>query len=191
MTPGIQGNFENEPAADSGPDPSKPAEIAIDAPVPGAKLSDRPNPDDDERERFREVAPPGGLLVGVRVGYINAFGGSKIGAVEPIFQNGVAYVDGKPNGKSIPLSLSVVARPGYAVGAINTRTGLLLDALQLVFMRFKDGKLDPSDSYSSSWLGDPRGGGAGTASGAGKLVVGLHGRSNGREINAIGLVVAE
>jgi hypothetical protein len=181
----------NEPVADAGPDPSKPADIAIDAPLHGVTLSDRPKIDADERERFREIAPPGGLLVGVRVGYIDAFGGSKIGAVRPIFQNGDAYALGKPHGKDIPQPVSSVARPGYAVGAINTRTGLLLDAFQLVFMRFKEGKLDPSDSYTSSWLGDPRGGGAGTATGAGKLVVGLQGRSNGREINALGLVVAE
>jgi len=56
-------------------------------------------------------------------------------------------------------------------------------------MRFREGKLHPSDSYMSNWLGDPRGGGSASASGGGKLVVGLHGRSNGREFNALGLVV--
>ena len=81
--------------------------------------------------------------------------------------------------------------PGYAVGAINTHTGLLLDAFQFVFMRFENGKLDPNDCYSSSWLGDPRGGNPASASGGGKIVVGVHGRSNGREINALGLVFTE
>jgi hypothetical protein len=85
----------------------------------------------------------------------------------------------------------VVARPGFAVGAINTHTGLLLDSFQVVFMRFKNGRLDARDSYTTDWLGDPRGGGAGTATGQGKLVVGIHGRSNCREVNALGLLVAE
>ena len=85
----------------------------------------------------------------------------------------------------------VVARPGYAVGAINTRTGLLLDAFQLVFMKLKNGRLDPDDSYMTNWLGDPRGGGPRDALGAGKLVIGIHGRSNGREINGLGLLVVE
>jgi len=189
--PGAPAQQQHEPAADAGPDPSQPAEIAIEALASAARLTDRPNPDGAERDRFREVAPPRGLLVGARVGYINAFGGSKVGAIRPIFQTAGSYVEGKPYGRDIPVSVTVVARPGYAVGAINTRTGLLLDAFQLVFMRFKDGKLDPSDNYLSSWLGDPRGGGSATVSGEGKFVIGVHGRSNGREINALGLVVAE
>ena len=88
--------------------------------------------------------------------------------MRPIFQVGDAYVPGQHHGKDIPTPLEVVARPGYAVGAINTRTGLLLDAFQFVFMRFQDGKLDPSDSYASSWLGDPRGGGCWRGIGCGQ-----------------------
>ena len=53
----------------------------------------------------------------------------------------------------------------------------------------RSGKLDPNNSYTSNWLGDPRGGNPGKRSGDGKIVVGLHGRSNGREINSLGLVV--
>ena len=131
------------------------------------------------------------MLVGMRVGYVNVFGGSKVGAIQPIFQVGNSYVEGKQFGKPIPLSVTVVARPGYAVGAINTHTGILLDAFQPVFMRFKDGQLDPDDSYTTDWLGDPRGGRSGTATGEGKLVFGIHGRSNGREVNTLGLLVAE
>ncbi len=179
------------PSSNKGPDTSKPAEISLDTSETRTGLSDRPKPDGNEKERFHEIAPERGLLVGAQVGYINIFGGAKVGAVRPIFQVGDAYVPGQHHGKDIPTPLEVVARPGYAVGAINTRTGLLLDAFQFVFMRFQDGKLDPSDSYASSWLGDPRGGGSGAASGAGKLIVGLHGRTNGREINSLGLVVQE
>jgi hypothetical protein len=58
-------------------------------------------------------------------------------------------------------------------------------------MKYQDGKLDPSDSYTSDWLGDPRGGGDRSASSDGKPVVGIHGRSNGREVNMLGLVLAE
>ena len=134
---------------------------------------------------------PGGVLVGMRVGYINAFGGAKVGAVQPIFQVGDKYIEGNPFGKEIPLTVTVVARPGYAVGSINTRAGLLLDGFQIIFARYKSGLLDTKDSYKSDWIGDPRGGGSANVSGVGNIVVGIHGRSNGREINAIGLVVAE
>jgi len=175
---------------DVGPDPSSAARVSIKA-KSGVYLSTRPEQSGNERERFRELAPAGGVLVGARVGYIDAFGGSKVGMIQPIFQAGTAYVAGKPHGKEIPPSIRVTARPGYAVGGINTRTGLLLDAFQFVFMKFRDGQLDPADSYASDWLGDPRGGGDGKASGEGKLVVGIHGRSNGREINMLGVIVAE
>jgi hypothetical protein len=174
-----------------GPDPSRPAEVALEANQPAGSVIERPAPDGNPQERFREAAPPRGVLVGVRVGYIDAFGGSKVGAVQPIFQAGDAYIDGRRFGKEIPLPVTVVAHPGYAVGAINTRTGLLLDAFQVIFMRFKEGRLDPTDFYTSEWLGDPRGGGPGTATGEGRFVVGIHGRSDGREINALGLLIAE
>ncbi|MHC5541611.1 hypothetical protein ACYOEI_25600, partial [Singulisphaera rosea] len=142
-------------------------------------------------EAYRETAPKGGVLVGVRIGYIDAFGGLKVGSILPIFQLGHAYSEGNRHGAPLDTSVTLVARPGFAVGAINTRTGLLLDALQVVFMKFKDGRLDPADSYLSPWLGDPRGGNLASVSGDGKLVSGIHGRSNGREINALGLVVHE
>ena len=177
---------------DVGPDPSKPAEVAIQAKRKARSLIQLPPPTGNPRDQFRELAPQHGVLVGMRVGYVNAFGGSKVAMIQPIFQDGDAYVDGKQLGASIAPSVTVVARPGYAIGAINTRTGLLVDAFQIVFMRFKAaGRLDTADSYTSEWLGDARGGNPATASGGGKLVVGVHGRSNGREVNALGLVVAE
>jgi hypothetical protein len=174
----------------AGPDPRKPAAVAIDA-KPGANLSNRPEPNGNERERFRELAQDGGVLVGARVGYIDATRDMKVGMIQPIFQAGSRYVGGRRYGKDVPPSITVVAKPGYAVGAINTRTGLFLDAFQLVFMKYDDGQLDPNDSYSSNWLGDPRGGGDGKASGDGNLVVGIHGRTSGREVDMLGLVVAE
>jgi hypothetical protein len=170
---------------------AKRATIAIDVKEPAEVVVERPLPSGNPADRFRVVAPERGVLVGMRVGYIDAFGGPKVGAIQPIFQVGKNYVEGQAFGKAIPASTTVVARPGYAVGAINTHTGLLLDAFQIVFMRFKDGVLDTGDSYATDWLGDPRGGGAGTATSEGKLVVGVHGRTNGREINALGLLIAE
>jgi hypothetical protein len=175
---------------DSGPDPSKPAEVALEASGPAGTVIDVPEPRGNPRDQFREAAPPRGVLVGMRVGYIRD-GDSKVGAIQPIYQVGKTYVEGKQFGKDAPPALTVVARPGYAIGAINTRAGLMLDAFQVVFMRFQDGQLDPGDSYTTDWLGDPRGGNDGTASGEGKLIVGVHGRSNGREVSALGLLVAE
>jgi hypothetical protein len=174
-----------------GPDPSQPAEVAIEAAAPPVSRASRPQPDGNERERFRDEASERGVLVGVRVGYIDAFGGKKIGAIQPIYQAGSTYVDGLRYGKDIPTPVTLVAKPGYVVGALNTKTGLLLDAFQVTFVKFNDGRLDMNDSYTSDWLGDPRGGNPATTTSAGKLVVGIHGRTTGREVNALGLVVAD
>jgi hypothetical protein len=178
--------------ADAGPDPSKPAEIAIDAGGLSATVIERPAPNGNEKERFREAAPKRGLLVGMRVGFEWEVGRSKVASIQPIFQVGGAYSEGTQFGTDAPGGLvTVVARPGYAVGAINTYAGLMVDAFQVVFMRFKDGQLDPDDSYTTDWLGDSRGGGPGAATGEGKPVVGIHGRTNGRAVFALGLLVAE
>ena len=178
--------------ADAGPDPSKPAEVAIDAGEVAANVMERPAPNGNEKDRFREAAPQRGLLVGMRVGFEREVGRSKVASIQPIFQAGGAYSEGTPFGTDAPGGLvTVVARPGYAVGGINTYSGLMVDAFQVVFMRFKDGQLDPDDSYTTDWLGDSRGGGPATATGQGKPVVGIHGRTNGRVIFTLGLLVAE
>ena len=178
-------------ATNEGPDPTKPAEVAIQTHGKLKRLGERPAPNGNERDRFRDVAPEHGLLVGMRVGYVSAFGGSKIGMVQPIFQLANSYVDGKVFGANIAPSVTVVAKSGSAIGAINAHTGLLVDSFQIVFAKFKNGKFETRDNYRSEWLGDSRGGGAKSFSGEGRPIIGIHGRSNGREINALGLLVAE
>jgi hypothetical protein len=79
-------------ATNEGPDPTKPAEVAIQTHGKLKGLGERPAPSGNARERFRDVAPEHGLLVGMRVGYVNAIGGSKVGMVQPIFQAGNSYV---------------------------------------------------------------------------------------------------
>ncbi len=176
---------------DPGPDPSKPAEIAIEVTSGSARLVELPKEADRRRTRgetFRETAPKGGLLVGVRVGYVK---GQKVGSVQPIFQAASAYVEGERRGAPVDGETTIVAKPGYAVGGVNARIGLLVDAFQLVFMKYKNGKLDPKDTYVSAWIGDPRGGNLKNVSGNGKIVAGIHGVTNQREVNSLGLVVAE
>jgi hypothetical protein len=178
-------------ATNDGPDPTKAAEVAIQTHGKMKRLGERPAASGNERDRFRDVAPEHGLLVGMRVGYVNAFGGSKVGMVQPIFQVGNSYVEGKVFGANIAASVTVVAKPGYAIGAINTHAGLLLDSFQIVFAKFKNGKFETRDTYRSEWIGVSHGGGAKSASGEGRPVIGIHGRSNGREINALGLLIFE
>jgi hypothetical protein len=195
-TPAPQDNPAPDTATDDdpGPDPTKPAEVAIAYKAASGRLVDIPSEGNRSRNRnqdeFRDSAPNSGVMVGVRVGY-TARGGSKVASIQPIYQVDRSYVDGERQGAPIEGETTVVAKPGYAVGGVNTRTGLLLDAFQLVFMKYNNGRLDRGDSYTSGWLGDPRGGNLKNVSANGKVVVGIHGSTNNREINSLGLVVAQ
>jgi hypothetical protein len=81
------------------------------------------------------------------------------------------------------------AARGYAVGAVTLRSGLNINGLSVTFMRMKDGKLDPQDSYESDWVGD-RTGGEAVIRGNGAPVVGIAGNQDGEKICALGLTFA-
>ena len=182
--------IDNSPS----PDPSKPAQVAIGVNLASASLIELPRRAEGwpvRGERFRETGPNGGLLVGLRVGYMNTRGCLKISSVQPIFQAGSSYIEGARQGVAVPAETTVVAKPGYAVGGVNVRSGLLVDAIQLVFMKYENGQLDPAESYVSAWLGDTRGGFPKSVSGQGKIVAGIHGATNQHKVNELGLVVAE
>jgi hypothetical protein len=181
-------------ARSEGPDPSRTAEVAIELKPAPTRLVDLPKEITGRPVRgdeFRETARSGGLLVGLRVGYIDAPGGRRIGSIQPIFQSGETYQEGESKGAPIPGTTTVMARPGYAISGVRVRSELIVDAIQVVFMKYKDGRLVPTDSYGSAWLGDPRVGNLKYVTGEGKPVVGIHGATDGRALNALGLVVTE
>ncbi len=142
------------------------------------------------REVFREVGPAGSVLVGVRVSYIMRFGGPKISSVQPIFRSGRTLLEGERHGGLLGKETTAIAKPGYAVGALRTHTGLTVDGFEMVFMRIKGNRLDPTDSYNSPWLGDERGGSPGAVFSKGDMVVGLQGRAR-EEVNALGLITVK
>ena len=141
-----------------------------------------------DRDRFFDIAPAGGVLVGARVSYIMKGGGPKISSIQPIYRVGEKLVDGERRGGLLGEETTAVAKAGYAVGAINTHTGLTVDGFEMVFMRIDGDRLDSSDSYTSSWLGDEKGGSPRDVSSEGKVPVGLQGRA-GKEVYGLGLIV--
>jgi hypothetical protein len=144
----------------------------------------------NNRDRFHDLAPADGVLVGARVSYIMRFGGPKISSVQPVYRVGEKLVDGERHGGLLGEETSAVAKPGYAVGAVNTHTGLTVDGFEMVFMRIDGDHLDTADSYNSPWLGDENGGSPRDVSSDGKIPVGLQGRA-GKEVNALGLIVGK
>ena len=99
-------------------------------------------------------------------------------------------VEGGHTAKSTGPETTAVAKPGYAVGAIKTRTGLSLDGFVLIFMKIKGDRLDPSDSYESPVLGDSQGGSPASRLGGRQPVVGVQGRA-AKNVNALGLILVK
>ena len=81
------------------------------------------------------------------------------------------------------------AKDGYAVGAISGKANQWCHGFSLTFMKVKpDGTLDPKDSYESEWVGYTSPKPIQKLGGDGTPVVGLAGKSNGQEVNGLGLL---
>jgi hypothetical protein len=183
------------PKAEVRPALRKPVEtpkVATTAAPKGAKsyppeaLEDVPRSYLAEREGFRDVGPAGSVLVGVRVTYVERFGGYKVRSAQPIYRSKTALLEGKVYGEVVGPVQEFVARPGYAVGGLVTHTGLTVDGFRMVFMKVDGDRLNPDDSYNTPWIGDELGGGPGEVASKGGPAVGLQGRSH-NEVFALGL----
>ncbi|MEX2027359.1 MAG: hypothetical protein WEH44_08655, partial [Pirellulaceae bacterium] len=124
---------------------------------------------------FRDDVPEGGWLVGLRI--VRGFNwGGAIRALQPIYQVEGEYQLGKlcgsPGGAA---QTQVLAKPGYAIGRIESRAGLVNNAVRLTFFKVKDQGLDIDDSYTTQWLGSEGGGDMPAIGGRGDLIVGLGG----------------
>jgi hypothetical protein len=172
--------------------PARPSSVGGRKSYPPERLAEQPETFfGGDQDLFREVGPVGGMLAGVRVSYKPFFGGPKISSVQPIFRSGSRLIEGRKYGTVNGPETTAVARTGYAVGALRTHAGLGLDGFEMIFMKVRDGRLDPSDSYNSPWLGDIHGGGPSDVMNIdGLLVVGLKGRAS-ETVRALGLIVVK
>jgi hypothetical protein len=138
--------------------------------------------------QFEDAGPDGAVLAGVEVGLGKFVNNDIVKAVRPIYRNGSKESKGKWHGVDISKTAKVVAKPGYGVGAITCKAGLGMDGFALTFMKITDGKLDPTDSYESEWLGG-KGGGRAVKLGDGTTSIGLIGKTNGnQDLTGIGLL---
>ncbi|HZL86921.1 MAG TPA: hypothetical protein VFB96_00980 [Pirellulaceae bacterium] len=131
--------------------------------------------DRNDRFQFVDEAPPGGWLVGFRIVRGYNWEGA-IRSLQPIYQVENEYHLGKLCGaEQGEAQTQVLAKPGYAVGKIECRAGLVNNALLLTFYRVKEQRLDPDDSYSTNWLGSDGGGPQPVIAGRGEVIVGVAG----------------
>ncbi len=104
------------------------------------------------RGEFESSAPDGGLLVGMRIYTGISFGGV-IEGFQPVYQVGDEYEIGEICGNKRASMEEIIARPGYAVGALEFQRGLVINSMALWFQKLDGDALSPTDSYVSETIG--------------------------------------
>ncbi len=128
---------------------------------------------------FEKSSPTRQPVLGVRFRMGNWGGRQRVGSLEPLFSSGTTA-----GARDV-----ILARDGYAVGALEVDADEYVDAVALVFMRLTpEGSLDPTDTYTSQWIGSPTGNPTRTISGEGTQVIGICGRG-AAIMDAVGLVL--
>lgn len=115
-------------------------------------------------------------------------GQQAIGDLRPLFARA-------PQGAKPPFARGpqgaqqVMAREGYAVGAMEVDAAEFVNAVRVVFMRVDaQGRLDRNDSYKSDWIGAASGRPTQTLGGDGSKIIGIYGRRTA-VLDAVGLLL--
>jgi hypothetical protein len=126
------------------------------------------------------VPDDGSILVGMEVTYMPFYTQNIIKSVRPLYQGpGGRRYDGPVCGTPTKVGERVVAREGYAIGAVAISTGRAggagVGGIQLTFMAIGADGLSPNKSYLSKWLGGYGGADARTYVNDGRPIVGIAG----------------
>ncbi len=138
---------------------------------------------------FRDIADSDGLLVGLSFRYSTKGG---IVTLIPVFRAKDGIVYGQRHGsRQYPdeAAQTLLAKEGFAVGGVIGSRGTKrpIAGIRVVFMKVRNGKLDPALSYQSQAYGARAGGSPLLLGGDGRAVVGIEGRS-GSTIEQLSLV---
>src|SRR5262245_41018806 len=151
--------------------------------------------DNLHRVSFRDVASDGSVLVGVEVALSKWFDSEIPYAVRPVYRRGLLeWVGGSAGSfrsQQIVRLQRETATVGYAVGGIWIRTGAGMDRLCLNYFKLTDTGLDPSDHYTSPWVGTSDGGSDHYINGRGRPIVGLSADASREQVRSLGLAFAQ
>ncbi len=143
---------------------------------------------------FSDTPKKGCILIGFELGLGKFFNVDIVYAVRPIYLSADGECTGGAHGlfdseirSKVTRVVTVKAKPGYAVGRITGRAGLLLNGMSVTFMGINGARLDVNDKSQSEWIGDRTGGSEFTIDSQGALVVGIHGKANEVECGSLGL----
>lgn len=104
-----------------------------------------------------------------------------IGMLDPVYE--------RTPGEENETDDRIVAKEGYVVGEVDLDVDTFVRAVRVKFVRLTaDGKLDPSDSYHSRWIGRRKNKRTKTLPGPGQKIVGIYGSAD-EAIRSLGLLV--
>jgi hypothetical protein len=141
----------------------------------------------DQSEIFNEVPENGAILVGFNLTLRQAGTGRRLSSIQPIFLSPEGVTTGATYGREEDEAVTVQAREGYAVAAVTLRGRYQVEGIVVGFAKIARTGLSPKDVYTSELYGYG-GGNARSLSGGGKVIVGVVGRSNEFQLEALGLV---
>ncbi|MFM7075199.1 MAG: serine/threonine-protein kinase [Planctomycetaceae bacterium] len=142
---------------------------------------------------YSDMAPPGGILVGLRVSIAKFGKGYRyeaVGSIEPIYRTAAGLVSGQRHGQVIGETTEFLAEEGYAISGLLLHAPHRIEGFRILFSRIRDDGLgfDPTDGYvSEKFLLVPEG--SPKIDTDGKLAVGLWGWWAKAEMRGIGLHV--
>lgn len=138
---------------------------------------------------FVDAGPQGSLLVGLELGLGKFAANDVVYAVRPIYRRNNKDELGRQHGTKRGRDTRLVAKPGYAIGAISVKAGLVVDSLSVTFMRINGDRLDPNDSHDSEWVGGMGGDAPVKLGGDGSPVVGIVGKEGATDVSGLGLLL--
>jgi hypothetical protein len=130
---------------------------------------------------FAKVSADQKPLIGFRIQTADWFNRRCFRVFDPLFEK---PEEAAPDGGTI-----VMARDGYAVGAITVNAAEFFNAVCITFMKKTDTGLDPKSFYVSPWYGQKIGLTQKKLTGNGQFIYGICGRK-GLNVDAIGVVTA-
>ena len=143
--------------------------------------------------KFIDLLEDGAILVGFDVWKGDYAGNEIIRGIRPIFQTATGRFPGGLHGEKVGHAITVEAKDGYALAAIDARAGDQLDSIRVLFWKidFADVRLEAEGSYRSDWIGG-RGGHKSLhpLTSNGNPVIGILGAS-GTGVDRMGLIYYE
>jgi hypothetical protein len=143
--------------------------------------------------KFIDVLEDGALLVGFDLWKGDYAGNEIIRGIRPIYQTAEGRFPGGLHGEKTGPVIKVEAKDGYAVAALEARSGDQVDGIRVLFwkIRFADVHLEADGAYDSDWIGG-RGGHKARhpLSSNGNPVIGILGAS-GTGLDRLGLIYYE